>query len=285
MNYDKATMKGRGPKALMLVVVLLIVSFTAATIVVTEVDADEPTYTISPETATIYINGTVSLSVNGLASGNTVVWISNQSAATVSYSTTASSTCVVTGVSKTTGTGATITATIYATGDHEGDSIGSATCTVVVKKAVTGVDIRETKVAVEIGATPQVTLHADVTPDDASVNTLQWSSATPSVATIGQSTGTITAVAVGTSVITVKSVDNQSKTDTITINVIKKVESLTLSDTSLNLYKNSKESENSKTIGVTISPSDITYRDWSSSNTSVATVSNDGKVTAVGAGT
>ena len=276
MNYNKATMKGRGPKALMLVVVLLIMSFSAIVIESAESN-DAATVTITPSSDTIEKGSTRQLTatVSGATSEVTITgWSSsNTSVATVS------DTGLVTAVADGT---ATITATASdATPGHS---------EITVRTSVTGVNITESTAVVEIGKT--ITLHATLSPSDATNKTMNWSSGTSTVATVSSSTTstasatmTITGVAEGTAVITARSAATTSLFDTCTVTVIKAVTSVTIDPTSLTLYHNNKASENSATIGVTVVPADVTYRDWSSSNTNVATVDNNGKVTAVGQGT
>ena len=134
----------------------------------------------------------------------TLVWeSSNTSVATVS------STGLVTGVSAG-------TTTITATGYDENDQPVVGTCTVTVTTvAVTGVSLNKTSSDLSLNST--LTLEATVAPANATNKNVTWTSSNTSVATV--SNGTVTAKAVGTTTITVKTVDG-NKTATCTINVI-----------------------------------------------------------------
>jgi hypothetical protein len=122
-----------------------------------------------------------------------------------------------------------------------------------------------------------------ITPSNASVQTVSWESSSPTVATISQS-GRIDALAEGTTLITVTTEDG-GKTASCTVTVIAKVipvSGITLDKTLLTM----KEGE-VQTLSASIAPSNATDKSvtWSSSNTSVATVSSSGVVTAKSAGT
>lgn len=111
--------------------------------------------------------------------------------------------------------------------------------------------------------------------------TVTWSSSNTSVATVN-SDGLVTPVAEGTTVITAT---DGTASVTKTINVIMKnvaVTGISLNKTSLNLTAGASE-----TLTATIEPADATNTNvtWSSGDVSVATVDNNGKVTAVAAGT
>jgi hypothetical protein len=81
--------------------------------------------------------------------------------------------------------------------------------------AVTGVTVAPTTASIAVAATRQMT--ATVAPGGAS-QAVTWTSATPSVATVNSS-GLVTGVAAGTSVITATSVADGTKTGTATITV------------------------------------------------------------------
>ena len=111
---------------------------------------------------------------------------------------------------------ATGNATITATGEKENGDPVSASCTVTVNSvAVTGVTLNKSTLDVSLGATS--TLVATVSPANASNKNVTWASSNTSVATV--SYGTINALAVGTTTITVKTVDG-NKTAQCTVNVV-----------------------------------------------------------------
>ena len=154
----------------------------------------------------------------------------------------------------------------------------TATCAVTVTIPVTGVSLNKTELTLPAGSTE--TLIATVTPDNATNKNVTWSSSNPAVATV-DSNGKVTAVSAGTATITVTTVDG-GKTATCAVTVTIPVTGVSLNKTELTLPAGSTE-----TLIATITPADATNKNvtWSSSNTAVATVGNDGKVTAVSAGT
>ena len=118
------------------------------------------------------------------------------------------------------------------------------------------------------------TLTATVKPDDATDKTVTWSSSDTKIVTV-DSNGKVTAVAGGSATITAKAGDKQA-TCTVTVSV--PVESVVIDKESISLEEGS-----SSTLVATIKPDDATDKSvsWSSSNTSIAAVDQNGKVTAV----
>ncbi|MBR4748839.1 MAG: Ig domain-containing protein [Abditibacteriota bacterium] len=147
--------------------------------------------------------------------------------------------------------------------------------------AVTGVSLNKTSVKLSVGDTYRLT--AAVTPSGATDQSVTWSSSDKTVAKVS-SAGKITAVSAGTCYITVKTVDGgfTAKCKVTVKAASVPVTGVTLSDADIKLKKGE-----SATLTATVSPSDATDKNvtWSSDDASVATVSSDGVVTAVGAGT
>ena len=198
------------------------------------------------------------------ATDKTVAWSSSNTAIA-----TVSNNGLVTAVKEGT---ATITA-------KAGDK--TATCTVTVSKKVipvTAITLNKTSLALAEQETFQ--LSASVSPDNATDKTVTWSSSNTSVATVSNN-GLVTAVKEGSTTITAKAGD---KTATCTVTVSKKVipvTAITLNKTSLALTE-----QESFQLSAAVSPDDATDKTvtWSSSNTSVATVSQNGLVTAIAVG-
>lgn len=113
-----------------------------------------------------------------------------------------------------------------------------------------------------------------INPKDASDQSVDWESSTPSVATV--SGGVVEALAAGTTTITLTTRDGGEKAY-CTITVIIPVESVALNENSVTI----REGE-TYTLIATVSPSDAEDKSvtWSSSNTSVASVSSSGVITA-----
>lgn len=143
---------------------------------------------------------------------------------------------------------------------------------------VTGVSLNKPSTSLYIGQTE--TLTATVSPNNATNKNVNWSSNNNAVATV-DSSGKITAVSEGTATISVKTIDgNYSKSCTVTIKPIA-VTGVTLNKSSTSIQVGKYE-----TLTATVSPSGATHKDvtWSSDNNSVATVDQNGKVTAVSVG-
>ena len=129
-----------------------------------------------------------------------------------------------------------------------------------------------------------LTLTATVTPDDATDNSITWSSSNTSVATV-DANGKVTAKAAGTATITATANDGSGVKASCVVTVEKKVvavSSITLSQSSATLTEGETLS-----LTATVKPTNATNKGitWSSSNTSVATVDTNGKVTAIAPGT
>ena len=142
--------------------------------------------------------------------------------------------------------------------------------------AVESVTLDETTLTLTRGETGKLT--ATVTSDNADDKTVVWSSSDASVATVSDD-GTVTAKKEGTATITAQA-GGKTATCAVTVNPIP-VENVTLNVTTLKLAPNM-----TKTLTATVNPDDADDKTvtWSSSNPAVATVSNDGMVTAVKVG-
>ena len=161
----------------------------------------------------------------------------------------------------------------------DGGFTASCAVTVVAKTVdVSSVTLSKSELTLTEGESETIT--ATVKPDDATDKTVSWSSSDPAVATVDG--GKITAVKEGTATITAKAGD---KTATCKVTVEKKViavESVELDKTELELTEGG-----SATLVATVKPDNATDKTvtWSSSNTSVATVSSNGVVVGKKAGT
>ena len=233
----------------------------SATVDVTGVTLDK--------TATLTVGGTKTLTATVSPEGatnKTVTWSSSDTsvAKVDEYG-------VVTAVAEGT---ATIKATATnGTPDDTSDD-KSDTCTVTVEPvAVTGVTLDETA-TLTVGETK--TLTATVSPEDATHKTVTWSSDNTDVATVADD-GTVTAVGKGTATITAAAANGKSATCTVTVIVPIAVTGVKLNKTGTALEINGA----TETLTVTFEPSDATDKTiiWSSDNTSVATVDNNGVVT------
>ena len=236
------------------------ITVTASAVAVTSISLDKTTLALA-EQDTYQLTATVN---PDNATDKTVTWsTANAAIATVSDK------GLVTAVAEGT---TTITA-------KAGDK--TATCTVTVSKKVipiTSVTLNKTSITLTEQETFQ--LSASVSPDNATDKTVGWSSSNTAIATVSNN-GLVTAVKEGSTTITAKAGD---KTATCTVTVSKKVipvTAITLNKTSLALTE-----QESFQLSAAVSPDDATDKTvtWSSSNTSVATVSQNGLVTAIAVG-
>lgn len=220
------------------------------------------------------MSATTDITISGLASvevgkttqltatapeGSTVTWSSDNTAVATVYSTTG----LVTGVSAGT---ANITATT---------GTATATCTVTVTAPIT-VAVNPTTAEVEAGETTQ--LSATVTGTE--TTTVTWKSSDETVAKV-DTNGLVTGMKVGTATITAASTADNTKTATCTVKVKENSTALSIS-----LDKTTAEVEKGKdiTLNATTTPAEGVTVKWASSDSQVATVDANGKVTGVKAG-
>jgi uncharacterized protein YjdB len=136
-------------------------------------------------------------------------------------------------------------------------------------------------VILKVGENSKAT--ATISPSNASNKNVTWSSNNTSVAKVS-SNGTITAMSVGSAVITAKS-SQGGYTDTCVVTVKSNTISVTgiiVSPATMNLNVGQTSS-----VSATVSPSNASNKNvtWSSNNTSIANVTSSGTVTGVSEGT
>lgn len=153
----------------------------------------------------------------------------------------------------------------------------TAVCNIQVTTPVTGIELDAKTKALIVGETARLTYV--VIPTSAHNKTVKWTSSDPAVATV-DTAGKVTALGVGTTVITVMTEDGSfSKTCTVTVSRF--ANSLKLDKTKLTLNVDA-----TYTFKVTLTPADSTETvTWETSNSNVATVNSSGKVTAKEEGT
>ena len=154
----------------------------------------------------------------------------------------------------------------------------TASCNVTVKVPLTGISLNKTTLALNRGVTETLTVNYNPS-DTTDSKTVTWSSGNTSVAKVDQN-GKITAVNKGTTTITAKV---GSKTASCNVTVKVPLTGISLNKTTLALNRGVTE-----TLTVNYNPSDTTDSKtvtWSSENTSVAKVDQNGKITAVDVGT
>ncbi|MBQ8316848.1 MAG: Ig-like domain-containing protein [Lachnospiraceae bacterium] len=175
------------------------------------------------------------------------------------------------------------TVTITATSKDNTDV--KAECKVTVSSDnidISKIELSASNIDLKVGDKSQI--NVTVNPSNATNQTISWTSSDEKVATVDEN-GNVTAVGVGTATITATTTDGTEISQNLTVKVEPKtvaVSSVTMDKSSLSL----KVGETG-TLKATANPSNATNPtiNWTSSDTKVATVDKNGKVTAVGAGT
>lgn len=191
---------------------------------------------------------------------------------TVTWSSSNSDVAAVDGTGKVTSikTGvATITAKV---GTH------TASCSVTVVALIHNITLDKTELTLDRGTGDQLTLTIDP-PDTTEDKTITWTSSNPDVAAI-DGTGKVTALKIGSTTITAQVGEH---TVSCSVTVVALIHNITLDKTELTLDRGISDQ-----LTLTIDPPDTTEDKtvvWTSSDPSVATVDNFGKVSAKKIGT
>lgn len=163
------------------------------------------------------------------------------------------------------------------------NSAGSASkeYTLNIKPAtvsVTSVKLDKTELPLVVGGTAKLT--ATVEPADATNKSVTWESSNPDVATVDQS-GNVKAVTPGTATITATANNGSGQKASCTVTVTQPVTGVSLDKNELDLFTG----ENA-TLTAKVEPDNATNQkvSWTSDKPDVATVDQNGKVTAVAAG-
>lgn len=147
-----------------------------------------------------------------------------------------------------------------------------------VGKRVNKITLNSEAFSVYTGESKQ--LKATVYPADADDKTVKWSSSNKNIATVS-SAGKVTGVSNGTATITCKSSDGVVYA-TCKVTVVTAAESVSLNKTKAEVYTTKSFNLSAVVLPETATNKKVT---WSSSDTKVATVDTNGKVTGVGSGT
>lgn len=145
-------------------------------------------------------------------------------------------------------------------------------------------EVKVTPATVSVVAGTTTTLKAEVLPENATNKTVEWISRTPDIATVNSETGVVTGIIEGEAEIWALSADKTKHGKavvTVTAAPIR-VEKIELSKTELPLFVGKTEK-----LTYTINPENATDQTavWDSSNKTVATIADDGTVTALAEGT
>lgn len=155
---------------------------------------------------------------------------------------------------------------------------GAIKATAIVEVKIAAVKISLDPSEISLFAGQSAVLKATVSPGDSSSTSLIWDTSDANVATV--SDGIVTAVGKGSAVITVQTLDGSIKA-TAAVEVKIAAAKVSLDPSELNLLAGQ-----TAVLKATISPDDTSSKAlvWSTSDASVATVSDDGTVTAVNRG-
>ena len=227
--------------------------------------------TLNQSTLTLDVGSSetlIAVLVPSNATNKNVIWSSSRtSVATVSNN------GVVTGV----GEGTAVITVVTADGGF------SATCNVTVNPpfiSVTGVALNKTSTSILTGGSE--TLTANITPANATNQNVSWSSSNTSVATVNNS-GVVTGISVGLASITVTTEDGGFQA-VCEVNVSDTV--IPVTGVSLNKSDIALDIDEIETLIAIIEPENATNQNvsWSSSDSSVANVSETGAVTGLAEG-
>lgn len=150
----------------------------------------------------------------------------------------------------------------------------------MITYSVVGVDVTKITIPSELSLTVgESYTFSPVIADSRAQTSLTWTSSRNSVASV-DANGRVTANGVGTADITCTASNGVSAKCTITVEPVY-IESVTMNETDCTLFVGDK-----KQLSVTVMPQDASIKEmqWSSSDTKVAMVDQNGLVTAVGSG-
>lgn len=156
----------------------------------------------------------------------------------------------------------------------------SASCQITIIKRVKSISLNVSDLTLIIPEKAQIV--ASVNPNDATNPILNWSSSKSSVATVDEN-GVVTPIAVGTTIIKVATTDGSNLSASCSVTVIKQY----ISSIILNEYDLVLSIGESAQLTAEIEPLNASNKllTWSTGEPSIATVDNNGLVTAISGGT
>lgn len=154
----------------------------------------------------------------------------------------------------------------------------TAYCHITVKEYVSTITLDKTFTYINIGNSTK--LNVTLESDSASNRSVVWGSSDESIVTV-DGEGNIYGNKIGTAVVTAAAADGGGAIATCVVQVVEPVTGIRFNDTTMNMYKG-----DTRKISVTVSPSSATVKAlvWESSDPAIATVDEDGEVTAVAPG-
>ena len=151
-------------------------------------------------------------------------------------------------------------------------------------KKITKVEVSKKSVTLLNGR--NTTVKVKVSPSNATNKKLKWTTSNAKVATVNQS-GKITAKGKGTATIKVMATDGSNKYATIKVTVKQPVTTVKINKKSANLKVKGKAKQKTVTLKATVNPKNANVKSvkWTTSKSKIATVAQNGKVTAKKKGT
>ena len=150
---------------------------------------------------------------------------------------------------------------------------------VLVVRGVTGIKVTNPEKFIFIGSSAQ--LSVTVSPEDASIKDVVWSSENEKIATVDEN-GVVTGVSKGTATIRATAVDGTKRYGTVTVKVYQQPQSITLKESDVTVAVGSY-----KTLQATVLPNTTNDKTvtWRSSDEGIAKVNSSGRITPVAPGT
>lgn len=166
----------------------------------------------------------------------------------------------------------------YVSATAKADSTKVAYCKFIITQQVEGVKMDFDRVTLSVG--DEYRLTAVITPDNATNKKVSWSSSNTDVVKVDD-TGMLTAIASGSATIVVQTEDG-GYIDMTNVTVLQPVTGIQLSQTEVSVKKGTVFWLDAEVLPETADNKKVT---WSSSDTSMATVDKNGKVTTLNVGT
>lgn len=132
----------------------------------------------------------------------------------------------------------------------------------------------------KVAAGSRMEVDAVCAPDNASITDVTWSSKNPAIATVDEG-GMVTGVKKGTATIVATAADGSKATGTVMITVTQPVTSINITQADIPVTVGRNAQAKAQVLPAEANDKTVT---WSSSDTSIATVRNNGQITGVKAG-
>lgn len=153
-----------------------------------------------------------------------------------------------------------------------------ATCVVTVRELVTSIKLNHE--SVRIGKDKSIRLEATVSNETATNKKVTWTSSDEKIATVNSS-GKVTGLKYGFAVITATAQDDSEVQAEVEVEVVRPVSRITVKNGYVSMYIG-----DTKQAKATLEPKNATYNEikWTSSDTSIAIVDEDGYITGINEG-